>query len=519
MTGTLLDVSDLSVTFNPPTGAVRAVRDVDLAISAGEVLGIVGESGSGKSVTVRSVLGLTPPSASVGGTVTIDGTTGTPRDMSGAAQKMSALVYQNPGAALNPVVTIGRQLRLLSGGADDEELESLLGRVGLPDPKRAMQAYPHEFSGGMQQRAVIAMALSQQPKLLIADEPTTALDVTTEAQILDLILGIRDERNLAVVFISHDLDVIGKVADRVAVMQQGVVVETGTTQQVLHVPQHPYTQKLIASAPSRTPAAITHEPDEHAILEIRNLAVDYRDRNRTSGGKVRVLEDLNLSVVAGETLALVGESGSGKSTLANAIAGLVPVANGSIHFQSTELTALNRKARRATRAQLQMVFQNPLLSLSPRRSIRWQLHEALRLHTGMSSDERNGAIEGTFERLGLSVDLVERKPHELSGGQAQRVVLARALVLEPRCIIFDEPTSALDVSVQAEVLELLSELQAEHGLTYLFITHDLAVARYLADRIAVLRTGKIVELSATADLFNNPAHEYTKSLLDASPTV
>ncbi len=515
----VLAMHDLRVTFNPPTGPVDAIRGLDLAIHAGEVLGIVGESGSGKSVTFRSVLGLTPPSATTSGTITVGGKSGTPTEMAPEARAISAMVYQNPGAALNPVFTIGQQLTLVAQDENESNLADLLDQVGLPEPAKALDSYPHEFSGGMQQRAVIAMALAQRPKLLVADEPTTALDVTTETQILDLLVKLGNERQIAIAFISHDLGVIGKIADRVAVMRNGEVLETGATQQILTNPEHPYTQMLIASSPGARETATFTAADEPGLLEIDNLTVEYRNRDRRAGRKVRVIEGLGLTVAKGETVALVGESGSGKSTLANAVVGLVPHVEGSIRFDGQDLATMTRAEKKAFRSKVQVVFQNPLLSLSPRRTIAWQLHEPLRLYTDHTKAERDERIAELMGRLDLDTELLDRRPHELSGGQAQRVVLARALAVDPTLIVFDEPTSALDVSVQVEVLELLNELKVERELTYLFITHDLAVARHLADRIAVMQHGKIVELRETQDLFDDPQHPYTRTLLASSASL
>ena len=514
----VIEVDDLAVTFKPPTGEVHAVRDVSFSLHAGEILGIVGESGSGKSVSMRALLGLTPSSAAVDGEVRVDGASGSPTEMADRVRDIAALIYQNPGAALNPVFTIGFQLGLAAGTTDQATLASLLDQVGLPDPERALDAYPHQFSGGMQQRAVIALALAQNPRLLVADEPTTALDVTTETQILDLLVRFRDEHDLSIAFISHDLGVIGRVADKVIVLKDGQVVESGPTNDVLSNPQEPYTQMLVASMPgavTRQPAA---EDAATPLLELCEVSVEYR-RGGGERGKNRVLDGLDLQLHRGETLALVGESGSGKSTLANAVGGLVPQTTGSITFDGTELVGLSRRNRREVQRRLQMVFQNPLLALSPRKSVGWQLHEPQRIHTTRDRAERQRRIDEILDRLELDNALLDRRPHELSGGQAQRIVLGRALLLDPELIVFDEPTSALDVSVQAAVLDLLGELKADLGLTYLFITHDLAVARHLADRIAVMRNGDIVELRPTEDLFASPNDPYTAALLASNAAL
>ena len=522
----IIEVDNLEVTFNPPTGEVHAVRGVSFEIQAGEILGIVGESGSGKSVSMRALLGLTPTSAIVTGSVSIEGATGSPAESADRVRKMAALVYQNPGAALNPVFTIGFQLGLAAGTTDRAALTTLLEQVGLPEPERALDAYPHEYSGGMQQRAVIALALAQQPRLLVADEPTTALDVTTEAQILDLLLRLREEHDLSIAFISHDLAVIRRISDKVIVLKDGEVIESGATTDVLSHPQEPYTQMLVASMPGAASPRSIDEEASAPLLELSGVTVEFRRGGRERGAN-RVLDGLDLSVRRGETLALVGESGSGKSTLANAVAGLVPQATGSITFDGIALvdpTGRNgrrkrSRTRREVQHRLQMVFQNPLLALSPRKSIRWQLHEPQRIHTARDRTERQCCIDEMIDRLELDGALLDRRPHELSGGQAQRVVLARALLLDPEFIVFDEPTSALDVSVQAAVLDLLAELKSDLGLTYLFITHDLAVACHLADRIAVMRKGVIVELRPTEQLFTNPHDPYTAALLASNAAL
>ena len=518
----VLDVRDLEVTFQPPTGAVHAVRGVSFALEAGEVLGVVGESGSGKSTTFRALLGLTPASADVRGVVELPTTASTgPNDEASALEVVTAelrdqtaMVYQNPGAALNPVFTIGQQLSLAAGdrGLARAELVQLLDDVGLPQPETALDAYPHEFSGGMRQRAVIAMALAKQPAVLIADEPTSALDVTTQQRILDLIDKIREGHGLAVVFISHDLLVVEQIADRIAVMKDGQMVEVGTTADVLTNPQHEYTKALLAA--SHIGAADAPSESGTPLLQIADLGVQYRSRAKR-GEKVQVIDGLNLTVDRGETVALVGESGSGKSTLAHAVVGLA-ASTGSIRYDGTELVGLSGRSRRPMQRAIQIVFQNPLLSFNPRQRVSSQLEEPMRVHLPLSGVERRERIHANVVDLELDPELLNRFPHELSGGQAQRLVLARALMLEPELIVFDEPTSALDVSVQAVVLDLLARLKVERNLTYLFITHDLAVARKISDRVVVMRQGEIVERAATAELFANPQHEYTKALLSAA---
>lgn len=507
----VLDVRDLAMTFRPPTGPVDAVRGVSFQLNRGKVLGIVGESGSGKSATFRALLGLSPPTASISGEVRFNG-----EEIAAGAKPLrnaSAMIYQNPGAALNPVFTIGQQLQWVAR-SDTTDLVGLLEQVGLPNPERALDAYPHEFSGGMRQRAVIAMALAKKPTLLVADEPTTALDVTTQDRILGLLDELRERHDLTVAFISHDLEVVRRIADNIAVMQHGRIVEAGRAEQVFTEPQHDYTKALLAATPTETAAPFTPD-DSPPILAIEDLAVEYRSRER-QGTKVRVIDGLNVTIEAGETLALVGESGSGKSTLAHAIVGLNRVAGGSIRYAGTELVGLRGRARRTIQQEVQIVFQNPLLSLNPRHRVGSQLEEPMNVHLPLGARERRERIEKAASDMDLDVGLLDRFPHELSGGQAQRMVLARALLLEPKLIVFDEPTSALDVSVQASVLDLLAQLKTDRKLTYLFITHDLAVARQIAERIAVMKQGEIVELAPTEDLFADPQHDYTRELLMAA---
>lgn len=515
----LLNVRDLNVTFTAPTGPVHAVRGVDLTLRRGRVLGVVGESGSGKSASFRALLGLTPTSAQVTGDVAFSPAPagagivqGTTSELALTLRAASAMVYQNPGAALNPVFTIGQQLALAAKDDDPELLADLLGQVGLPNPTQALEAYPHEFSGGMRQRAVIAMALAKQPTLLVADEPTTALDVTTQNRVLDLLKELQARHDLTIAFVSHDLAVVRRMADDVIVMRHGEVVEAGPASDVFANPSHAYTRAMVAAFPDETPGP-TADPTT-PLLTIRGLTVDYRSRE-SRNARVRVLEDLDLAVHTGETVALVGESGSGKSTLANAVVGLVP-ASGSIRYLDTELVGLSGRARRPMQREMQIVFQNPLLSLNPRHRVARQLEEPMQVHLSLDPAARRQRIGDVLHDLELDPTLADRYPHELSGGQAQRIVLARALLLEPKLIVFDEPTSALDVSVQAAVLELLNRLKTERGLTYLFITHDLTVARHIADRIAVMRHGKIVELASASELFDEPQHDYTRELLEAA---
>ena len=525
---TLLDIQDLSVDFRTEGGTVHAVKGLSLSIQQGETVALVGESGSGKSVTALSVLQLLPyPTAShPGGSVRFEG-----RELLGApANTMRtvrgnrvAMVFQEPMTSLNPLHSIEKQLgetlRLHKGMAKTEARHrtlELLHLVGLAEAERRLTAFPHELSGGQRQRVMIAMALANEPALLIADEPTTALDVTIQAQILQLLKSLQRRFNMAMLFITHDLTIVRKIADRVCVMQQGEVVETGPTTRIFEAPEHPYTQRLIQAQPSGTapPAA-----EAAALVRTEDLRVWYPIRAgllRRTIDHVKAVDGLTFTVRAGQTVGVVGESGSGKTTLGLALLRLI-ASRGAIYFRDSLIQGLRSQALRPLRREMQIIFQDPFGSLSPRLSIGQIVEEGLRIHGTLSTAEaREEAIIAALREVGLDPDSRHRYPHEFSGGQRQRVAIARALVLRPAFIVLDEPTSSLDVSVQAQILVLLQKLQRDHNLAYLFISHDLKVVRAMANYLVVMYHGKVVEEGPTEAIFSHPRDAYTKRLLAAS---
>jgi peptide/nickel transport system ATP-binding protein len=513
----LLSVEGLTIAL--PAGAERphAVEDVSFTLAAGEILCIVGESGSGKSVSVAALMGLLPPALKpTAGKIMFEG-----RDVLRAtAAEMRALrgarigmVFQEPMTALNPLMRVRDQVAEtmhVHGVPPGGRVLELLQAVGLPDPVKIAGAYPHQLSGGQRQRVMIAAALALAPAILVADEPTTALDVTTQMQILRLIRGLQTDRGMGVVFITHDFGVVAEIADRVVVMQRGRIVEQGAAAAVLGAPQHPYTQQLIAAVPHGAPpprAAIEGRP----LLELLAVRKTYRGRR-----SVPAVQDATLRIGRGETLGLVGESGSGKSTLARCVVRLVVPESGAIRFGGTDLRPLSRGAWKPYRKRIQMVFQDPAASLNPRRRVGDIIAEGPMAHGVARAAARARAVE-LLGLVQLDPGALDRFPHEFSGGQRQRIGIARALAMDPELLIADEPVSALDVSVQAQVLALLAALRARLGLTMLFITHDLRVAAQICDRVAVMRRGEIVEQGPTAALFANPSHEYTRALLDSIP--
>ena len=525
---TLLDIQDLSVDFRTEGGTVHAVRGLSLSVQQGETVALVGESGSGKSVTALSVLQLLPyPTAShPGGSVRFEG-----RELLGApAAAMRtvrgnriAMVFQEPMTSLNPLHSIEKQLgetlRLHKGmakAAARQRTLELLHLVGLAEAERRLAAFPHELSGGQRQRVMIAMALANEPALLIADEPTTALDVTIQAQILQLLKSLQRRFDMAMLFITHDLTIVRKIADRVCVMQHGEVVETGATARIFAAPEHPYTQRLIAAQPSGTapPAG-----EAAALVRTEDLRVWYPIRAgllRRTIDHVKAVDGLTFTVRAGQTVGVVGESGSGKTTLGLALLRLI-ASRGAIYFRDALIQGLRSPALRPLRREMQIIFQDPFGSLSPRLSIGQIIEEGLRIHgTAGSAADRQDAIVAALREVGLDPDSRHRYPHEFSGGQRQRVAIARALVLRPAFIVLDEPTSSLDVSVQAQILALLQKLQRDHDLAYLFISHDLKVVRAMANYLVVMYHGKVVEEGPTEAIFSHPRDAYTKRLLAAS---
>jgi microcin C transport system ATP-binding protein len=525
----LLELDHLHVRF----GDTVAVSDVTLAIQRGERVALVGESGSGNSVTALSILRLLSD-AQVSGSIRFDGEDllgKTEREMRGLRGSDIAMIFQEPMTALNPLYTVGDQIAetiVVHDGVTANEARkravALLGRTGIAEPGKRVNSYPHQLSGGQRQRAMIAMALACRPRLLLADEPTTALDVTIRAQIVELLLELqRDEaekRGMAVLLITHDLNLVRHFAQRTAVMEKGVLVESGPVEQVFASPQHPYTQRLLASRPERTVVPVL--PISPVLLEARGISVDFKTKlpgfsGWFRSGRFRAVADANVSVRQGETLGIVGESGSGKSTLAMALLGLQRTVHGEIEFQGRALGSYRGAEQTALRSNMQVVFQDPFSSLSPRQTIERIVGEGLALHRPtMTPQARREKVISVLREVGVDRTVLQRYPHEFSGGQRQRIAIARALVLEPRILILDEPTSALDVSIQQQVLKLLAGLQQKYNLGFVFISHDLAVIGAMAHRVAVMQNGSIVESGEVEEIFATPAHPYTRKLLKAA---
>lgn len=525
-----LSIKDLHVTFRSRRGSVRAVRGCSISIEQGEVLGLVGESGSGKSQLSLACLGLTAESGEVRGQIQICGNEiigEDKEDIRSMRGKQIAMIFQNPMTALNPFFNIGEQLTdMLCANQDfsreeaHKELVSAFSDVALPDPEKALIKYPHQFSGGQLQRIMIALALTCRTKVLIADEPTTALDVTTQAQIIKLLRRIVEEHSIALLFISHDMGVISELADRVAVMRQGEIVEEGGRRKILESPSHEYSRLLLESVPmlgDRNSAPPEHDTDsvssQNPLLQASKLSKQYRLQE----GSLKVLKEVDLNLMRGECVALVGESGSGKSTLAMTLIQLTRQSTGTIYFNGEEISQKERKTLRDARRSMSMVFQNPYSSLNPRMRIFDIVAEPLRELADLSKEEIRQRVLNTIRAVGLEEEHLQRFPHAFSGGQRQRIALARAFVLEPELIILDEPTAALDVSVQAQVVELLNELRSRTNVTYLFITHNLALVERLANRVLVLYKGTIVERGKVSEVFANPTHSYTRELLNSVP--
>ncbi|MGY4499056.1 peptide/nickel transport system ATP-binding protein [Bradyrhizobium sp. GM24.11] len=514
-----------------PKGAERpfAVDGVSLDLRPGKIVCVVGESGSGKSMCAHALMGLLPDTVSVtSGEIQFDGRDLLKLDDDGWRDlrgRRLAMIFQEPMTALNPLMRIGDQMAemfeahgLLTPRERRAKALSLSREVGLPDPERIVRAYPHQLSGGQRQRAMIAMALALEPSVLVADEPTTALDVTTQAQILKLIRNLQRDRNMAVMFITHDFGVVADIADQVVVLRHGKVVEEGPASSVFNAPQHDYTKALLAAVPSMHPPARAPLNDQARAVEVIGLDKTYV----TSGGwfrevrRVDAARAVNFNILKGETLGLVGESGSGKSSVARLVMRLIEADRGTVRIGDTDLTQLSGKALRAERHRIQMIFQDPFASLNPRRKIGHIIADGP-IAAGTEPKAAFDRARDLLKMVGLDAGALERYPHEFSGGQRQRIGIARALALEPEIIVADEAVSALDVSVQAQVLRLLEDLKARLGLSMLFITHDLRVAAQICDRIAVMQRGAIVELKPTAQLFAAPEHPYTRELLAAVP--
>jgi len=526
---TLLSIRDLSIAFGRGAREFLAVDHVSFDIGKGETVALVGESGSGKSVTALSVMKLLPyPSAHhPSGSIMFKGRNLLPlseRDMRHVRGNDITIIFQEPMTSLNPLHTIEKQIseilalhQDLKGQAARARILELLDQVGIPDPAGRLQSYPHQLSGGQRQRVMIAMALANEPDLLIADEPTTALDVTVQAQILKLLKDIQTRLGMSVLFITHDLGIVRKIADKVCVMQRGKIVEKGDVQRVFKSPEHPYTRALLAAEPKPDPA-LPH-PEAPVVVETKDLKVWFpvkRGVMRKVVGHIKAVDGVSIELRKGETLGVVGESGSGKTTLGLAIMRLIS-SDGPIVFMGDAIQELKFKEMRPYRHSMQIVFQDPYGSLSPRMSVSDIIEEGLWVHhPGLSAAERERRVVAALDDVGLDSQTRHRYPHEFSGGQRQRIALARALVLEPTFIVLDEPTSALDMLIQSQMVDLLRDLQKRHDLTYMFISHDLRVVAALASRLLVMRHGKAVEEGDAAQLFKAPKSDYTRALFAAA---
>lgn len=533
MNHSLLEVSDLSVSFRTRDERHQAVKNVSFSLNRGEILGIVGESGSGKSVSCYSILGLIPcpPAAIDSGSVLFQGenlfdfSEEKMREIRGGKISM---IFQDPMTSLNPYMTIGAQIseaityHQKSSVKDiKERIIEALDEVGIPNPESRLNSYPYEFSGGMRQRVMIAMALVTEPDIIIADEPTTALDVTIQAQILALLQDIQRKRDIGIIFISHDLAVVKDVADKVLVMRKGEVVERGNPLEIFSSPQHPYTQALIDAIPST--GKISEEKNPTPILSLKNISKTYELESGSFWTKekkiVHALDDVSLSIYQGEILGLVGESGSGKSTLGRSILRLVRPESGEILYQDKNILSLDKNKLMPYRRSVQMIFQDPYASLNPRMTVFDTIAEPILLHGLVNKGELAAAVNKLMDDVGLDRKATRKYPHEFSGGQRQRIAIARAIASSPKVIIADEPVSALDVTIQAQVLDLLLSLAKDREMSMLFISHDLSVVRYLCDRIAVMKSGRIVETGRSQQLFSEAQHEYTRTLLSAIPSM
>ena len=541
----LVELKDVKISFESSTGTVDAVRGVNMTIYPGQSVAIVGESGSGKSTTAMAMIGLLPGTGKVtGGQILFEGkdiTKLSNKEMVAYRGSQIGLVSQDPMSNLNPVWRVGTQIKeslkanqVVTKAEMDQRVVALLEEAGLPDAERRAKQYPHEFSGGMRQRALIGMGLAARPKLLIADEPTSALDVTVQKQILDHLETLTDELNVAVLFITHDLGLAAERASHLVVMHRGRIVESGPSLEILRNPVHPYTQRLVKAAPSLASARIQsaqragvestellareQHVDREDIIRVENLTKVFHVRGaRGAKSDFKAVDDVSFGLTKGTTLALVGESGSGKSTVANMILNLLDPTSGRVYYKGTDLSTLTRAELFDMRAKLQVVFQNPYGSLDPMFSIYRCIEEPLLVHDVGNRKEREKRVAELLDMVAMPKSTMRRYPNELSGGQRQRIAVARALALKPEVIVLDEAVSALDVLVQNQILQLLADLQSELDLSYLFITHDLAVVRQTADEVAVMQKGKLVEHGTADDLFMNAQQQYTRDLINSVP--
>ena len=526
----VLQIQDLNVAFSQDGRQVDAVRGVSFEVARGEVVALVGESGSGKSVTAMSSVALLGANAKVTGSIRYNG-----QQMVGASRDLLqqvrgneiSFIFQEPMTSLNPLHTIEKQLResielhqdprqSLTGAEIEARIIALLERVGLPDPASRLGAYPHQLSGGQRQRVMIAMALANGPELLIADEPTTALDVTIQAQILDLLMLLKQQDGMGMLFITHDLGIVRQIADRVCVMQDGKIVETGPTKDIFKAPQHPYTQKLLNAHSVGAPQPF--DPSASVIAQATNAKIWFpiqRGVLKRTVGHVKAVNDVSLTLRAGETIGIVGESGSGKSTLAMAIMRLISF-EGKIAFDGRDIGALKTRDLRALRKDMQIVFQDPYGSLSPRMTCAQIIAEGLGVHGTPSGRSQEDLVEEILQEVGLDPEMQHRYPHEFSGGQRQRIAIARAMVMRPKLVVLDEPTSALDMTVQVQIVDLLRNLQKAHGLAYLFISHDLRVVRAMSHTVIVMKEGDVVEHGPVSEGFEAPKTQYTRGLMAAA---